>query len=556
MVASAQRIGWTVCDAQHLITDVGESLDLKSDPPVVVEKEVHEAVRRWRWRRVAEKHQHLSHGTSQVQFEPVSKVLNARKLKGHSVETTRNIQSGLRSAITSRQWPQLRCHQAGYTPHNRCWLCAADFFKKLDGNERCTDERLLGWLESTEPGNCEIPVGSLEHRVWHCPFFAKERAEFSSKCMCSAISGEFDMAEDFRQAHSTGLFPEWQHPTYRSDVVKTEGSFEWVMLPTGGVVKARFYTDGSRMDEKRGDMIRFGWAFVAMDHEERIVAIARGVPPHWIVDIPGTEAWALHQARIHAEPGSTFRSDCKPCVDAITEGAVRACSAKRPLARVNRQLHHAFDDTGPGSVLWMPAHTAEADIGVKKLSDGSKLTATDRRLNGRADEQAKIATEAVRVPVEIRQDYDCYMQNIEDASIWLGMVTWMANNLQGAVKRDSGASGAKAAQLRGQRQAKTGKRRWHLPVTRRPSDGGHLLVSKGAQQWCAFCGVSGTSMRLDTRSVRARNGTGGWPDPWSLKCLPLTTSLSSARMPTSVCYREVWSGAIGAVHTAPTEDAG
>ena len=52
-----------------------------------------------------------------------------------------------------------------------------------------------------------------------------------------------------------------------------------------------------------------------------------------------------------------------------------------------------------------------------KLSDGSVLTAIDRKTNGRADEQAKIAAEAVRAPPEMRQDLDDYWQNIEDASI-------------------------------------------------------------------------------------------------------------------------------------------
>ena len=168
-----------------------------------------------------------------------------------------------------------------------------------------------------------------------------------------------------------------------------------------------------------------------------------------------------------------------------------ACSAKRPLARVNRLMHQAFDDTGPGSVVWMPAHTSEADVGIKKLSDGSRLTAIDRKLNGKADEQAKIAAESVRAPLTVRQDHDCYMQNIEDASIWLGMVTWMAGNLQGAVKRDTGASAIKAMQQRGRNQAEAGKRRWPPLATRPPSDGGHLLVSSGLKQWCAFCGVTG-----------------------------------------------------------------
>ena len=101
MVASAQRIGWSVCDASHLVTDEGVSLDLKSDPPVVIERMVQAAVRRWRWKRISTKHDHLSANNKLVQFEPIQKVLNATKLKDHSVEVTRQIQSGLRSAFAN-----------------------------------------------------------------------------------------------------------------------------------------------------------------------------------------------------------------------------------------------------------------------------------------------------------------------------------------------------------------------------------------------------------------------------------------------------------------------
>ena len=132
--------------------------------------------------------------------------------------------------------------------------------------------------------------------------------------------------------------------------------------------------------------------------------MARGTPPSWVIDIPGAEAWALYQAGSKAEPGSTFRSDCKPCVDAIAEGKAVSCSAKRPLARINSLLHHVFDDADQNAVVWMPAHTTEANVGVKKLSNGTALTAIDRKTNDRADEQAKLATQAVRAPAAIRQD--------------------------------------------------------------------------------------------------------------------------------------------------------
>ena len=114
-----------------MITDEGVSFDLKCDPPVEIERCVHESVKRWRWARVAAKHSHLNINNQLVQFEPVQKVLGTKKLKDHSEEMTRNIQGGLRSALADRQSPQSRCLKAGFVPHNKCWLCAARFYRQI-----------------------------------------------------------------------------------------------------------------------------------------------------------------------------------------------------------------------------------------------------------------------------------------------------------------------------------------------------------------------------------------------------------------------------------------
>ena len=97
-------------------------------------------------------------------------------------------------------------------------------------------------------------------------------------------------------------------------------SFEWLRRPPDGTARARFYTDGSRLDGQLAVTARLGWSFVAYDEEGRIVAAARGVPPPWIVDIPGAEDWTILQAAMVAEAGSDFRVDCKPCVDAVHRG--------------------------------------------------------------------------------------------------------------------------------------------------------------------------------------------------------------------------------------------
>ena len=110
-ILSAARLGWTPKDARILTTDLGRRLDLMLDPPVVVEREVHAAVRRWRWRNVASRMPGLEgngagHGAT---MEPIWRLLR----KGRSAPGfERPQQAMLRSLLAGRQWPQKRLFKA------------------------------------------------------------------------------------------------------------------------------------------------------------------------------------------------------------------------------------------------------------------------------------------------------------------------------------------------------------------------------------------------------------------------------------------------------------
>ena len=135
--------------------------------------------------------------------------------------------------------------------------------------------------------------------------------------------------------------------------------------------------------------MRLGWAFVVLDRLKHVFAIARGVPPEHVRDIPGAEAWALLQATTIALAGSTFKSDCKPCVDAIHAGRSWTCDARRTLARIFRQMFIHIDDVPTSNFTWMPSHTSMAKVGNVRLSNGQLLSHADRRANMLADDHAK-----------------------------------------------------------------------------------------------------------------------------------------------------------------------
>ena len=52
-----------------------------------------------------------------------------------------------------------------------------------------------------------------------------------------------------------------------------------------------------------------------LNDDGKIVASAYGVPPPWIKDIGGAEAWGVLQVGLRAIPGKVkYMIDCQPCV--------------------------------------------------------------------------------------------------------------------------------------------------------------------------------------------------------------------------------------------------
>ena len=80
-------------------------------------------------------------------------------------------------------------------------------------------------------------------------------------------------------------------------------------------LQGRLNTDGSGMDVIRGDRTcgRYGWSFVVLDDNGNVIAVARGVPPSWITDVPGTEAWGIFQAAHRTKIDRKYRIGCDPC---------------------------------------------------------------------------------------------------------------------------------------------------------------------------------------------------------------------------------------------------
>ena len=151
-VYSAARCGWRFVDYRTVITDTGDEFKLDVDSPAIVNKLGNEAVRQWRWRRVARLWPEMGGdaGEPGAIMQPIWRLFDPRtKLDGWGADE----RGALRSVLTNRQWSQARCNMAKFVDHDRCLLCLSDV-----GCCIADDGTLVGdWSR--------VPRGTADHRM-------------------------------------------------------------------------------------------------------------------------------------------------------------------------------------------------------------------------------------------------------------------------------------------------------------------------------------------------------------------------------------------------------
>ena len=77
VVGTTKRLGWTIQNATTTTSDKGRIFCREDDPPVVLARKCNDAVRRWRWRQIAE--QHTSLPAEGANFGPIAKLLSSKR---------------------------------------------------------------------------------------------------------------------------------------------------------------------------------------------------------------------------------------------------------------------------------------------------------------------------------------------------------------------------------------------------------------------------------------------------------------------------------------------
>ena len=167
------------------------------------------------------------------------------------------------------------------------------------------------------------------------------------------------------------------------------------------------------------------------------------MPPDWIGDAAGAEAWAYFVVmRENVDPPHVF-TDCKGVLDSLTAGVAAATSHEKRLARVwnmtARQLDEDFS-VAASRTVWMPAHGAAHTVGVAKDSRGEPITALMWRANRLADLLAKQAAAQEKVPAAVIRGLDAYAQHVRYSLAKVGVVTLASNRCTTIVLAEDGTA--------------------------------------------------------------------------------------------------------------------
>ena len=213
-------------------------------------------------------------------------------------------------------------------------------------------------------------------------------------------------------------------------------TFEWLHSSTADIpLDATWFIDGSMFDgiHDFGIRRRTGFAIVIVSAQHDLLACGRGMPPNWVKDAAGAEAWAFAVMLRMCPTVPRTTTDCLNIVKTIAGGRGKATAASSPLARIWATAFDILDDMECTAedfekVAWMPAHRGQDTIGQVVASEGRILTALEWWANRLVDALAKSAASPHRLAPEVRKLVETAAEALEYSLAKLGAVTYAANH--------------------------------------------------------------------------------------------------------------------------------
>jgi hypothetical protein len=452
-IATAQRLGWKLIDGRVFVDDAGQSFDCLLDSPAAITAAITRSVRRWQINRVARE---LPSGrplfcdlSSPSADDGATILLDtrvalSRVLKGTTAvrkvveEWQPTCAAHLISGVSGGQWTQARRAQVPSfnVSDSRCQLCFAE----------------LGTLPHRRRCQSTLPPGGWSVRPRLVAQFMDQLSESRRETL---------QTRGFL-ALSVPIPPEQQ-----------ETGLVWILGPPDFTDSSLvWYIDGSRKYGSTWITARTGCGFVVIDTRGSLIAAGWATPPSWIRTSGAAEAWALLLVLSSVPCPPRIVTDYKGILTEVECGTVRATAARRPLARIWKQISISLDGkievlATADRIVWMLAHKSIWDIDGLRRSDGLMVSTLDWRANRLADALAKMGAPVSSMAQSIVRLFSTACEAAQYECALLGVVTNAANNCKTVITLADGTSktiikrdavGARAARSSSLPQRLSGKR--------------------------------------------------------------------------------------------------
>ncbi len=417
LVATIQRLGWTMESHSNIISDIGQPFDLLLDPPVVIARAAAEGVRRWRWKAVGrilpglipnrpDAGTHTGRADDLIIgcFKGASKLLSGKgcpKYAGPVADLWyRKMRGDLASGMSGGQWTQTR--KAGVPAFaisdSQCQLCHKEPGTILHRFNCCSTVPPEGWpgppAEAVKALNC---IGAKRREI------LKQRGFLVLRLPASKPN--------------------------------TEGVFQWIVDPMESnlIDEATWYFDGSMLNGRWKALRVTGFGVAVVAESGALIGHGLGWPPSWVTTAAAAEAWALSVVLSLVPFPPQLRTDCLALLQTAKEGTQKATHHSKPLARIWKRIAESMDVNVSelvvgGKLVWFPAHLTHKAIGEAKGSNGRRLSAVDWRANRLVDKLAKAAAMALQHSKHILGLLPSAEAAAAHATCLLGIVTHRANN--------------------------------------------------------------------------------------------------------------------------------
>ena len=342
------RLGWQIETPRYIVDDLGCKFDMLRLAPGSVEQLFRAGASRWSDRDSLTKSDLTGQWCAPVFWEALKPWLHRTRPQWSS-----HHQACLRALVSNTHWTQLRLWRHGLATVNKCCLCRAG-------------------------------EGTLWHRMYECPAWARLRSEHTTARLRRRAAVAAGAGLAVGECFARGLFPD-PSPLFNEQLAQQSDEVHWVNRPASGYLTGVIFSDGSARFPQYAALRRAGWSLVQVDRFGKLVAAAFGPVPYKAAPVQQArdgEDYALHMASFLLLPPFEIYVDCAATVRCLQSPAEYSTGVSNDRAHLWAPFWANFTAED------FKAHKTKAHATAADVERGAS-THWERTANAHADALAK-----------------------------------------------------------------------------------------------------------------------------------------------------------------------